>query len=138
MPKNPITIETLINAPLSKVWDYWNKPEHIDQWAFASDDWGAKAAENDLRVNGSFKTTMFAKDNSASFDFGGIYTAVQDQQLLEYDMDDGRHVKVEFKEMPEGVRVIETFDPESENSEELQKSGWQAILDNFKKHVESN
>ncbi len=104
-------------------------------WAFASDDWEAPAAENDLCVGGKFKTTMAAKDKSKSFDFAGIYTTVTKYKLIEYDMTDGRHVKIVFTETPDGVKVTETFDPEQENTEELQRSGWQAILDNFKKYI---
>ena len=139
-----ITVETTINAPMEKVWEYWNGPEHITKWAFASDDWEAPFAENDLRTGGKFKTTMAAKDKSASFDFNGIYTNVVPNSLIEYDMEKApneeksRHVKVEFKETPEGVKITETFDIEHENSEEMQRSGWQGILDNFKKHVENN
>ena len=137
--KNPITVQTTVRAPLSKVWEYWNKPEHITKWAFAQNDWEAPAAENDLRVGGKFKTVMAAKDKSASFDFAGTYTMVKEHERIEYDMDGAnRHVKNEFTETPEGVKVTTTFDPESENSEELQRSGWQAISDNFKKYVESN
>lgn len=138
MDKKAITVQTVVNAPMEKVWEYWNKPAHIVNWTFASDDWEAIAPENDVRVGGKFKTTMAAKDKSASFDFTGIYTAVKDNQLIEYDMEDGRHVRVEFKQVPEGIKVIETFDPETENSEEKQRNGWQAILDNFKKYVEQN
>jgi uncharacterized protein YndB with AHSA1/START domain len=135
---NPITIETIIHAPIEKVWQYWNEPAHITQWAFASDDWEAPAAENDLRVGGKFKTVMAAKDKSSSFDFTGTYTAVKEHELIEYDMDgdDHRHVKNEFTIVPEGVKVTVTFDPEHENPEDMQRSGWQAILDNFKKHTE--
>jgi len=89
-------------------------------------------------VGGKFKTVMAAKDKSTSFDFTGMYTAVKENELIEYDMDDGRHVKTEFKETSEGVQVTSTFDPENENSLETQRSGWQAILDNFKKYVEAN
>jgi uncharacterized protein YndB with AHSA1/START domain len=135
MNKSPITVKVTIKAPISKVWEYWNQPEHVMKWAFASDDWEAPFAENDLRTGGKFKTTMAAKDKSASFDLIGVYTAVKEHQLIEYNMEDGRHVKVEFSSTPEGVIVTETFDPENENSEELQRNGWQAILDNFKKYV---
>jgi uncharacterized protein YndB with AHSA1/START domain len=137
MDQNAITVRTSVNAPIEKVWECWNKPEHIKRWAFASDDWEAPAAENDVQVGGKFKTVMAAKDKSASFDFAGTYTAVKEHELIEYDMDDGRHVKVVFEETPEGVRVTETFDPENENPEEVQRNGWQAILGNFKKYVES-
>jgi uncharacterized protein YndB with AHSA1/START domain len=137
MDQNAITVRTSVNAPIEKVWECWNKPEHIKRWAFASDDWEAPAAENDVQVGGKFKTVMAAKDKSASFDFAGTYTAVKEHELIEYDMDDGRHVKVVFEETPEGVRVTETFDPENENPEEVQRSGWKLILENFKKYVES-
>ena len=132
-----ITVQTLVNAPLQKVWDSWTKPERITKWCFASDDWEAPAAENDLRVDGRFSTTMAAKDKSMSFDFGGVYTAVQEHAVIEYTMDDGRTVKVTFTETPEGVQVTESFDPESENSEEMQRAGWQSIMDNFKKYTET-
>jgi uncharacterized protein YndB with AHSA1/START domain len=137
---NKITVETIINAPIEKVWEYWNNPEDIKKWAFASDDWEAPEAENDLKVGGRFKTTMAAKDGSESFDIRGTYTVVEEHKLIEYDMDgeDRRHVKIEFDATPEGVKVIETFDPENENSEEMQRGGWQAILDNFKKYAEGS
>ena len=138
MKRNPNTIQTTVSAPMSKVWESWNNPKHIMHWAFASDDWEAFAAENYLRVGGKFKTTMAAKDKSESFDFTGTYSVVKEHQLIEYDMGDGRQVKIEFTELPEGVKITETFDPENENPEEMQRSGWQAILDNFKKYVESN
>jgi uncharacterized protein YndB with AHSA1/START domain len=137
MDKNTITVQTTVNAPLLKVWECWNQPEHIMNWDFASDDWEAPAAENDLRVGGELKVTMGAKDKSASFELIGTYTDMKEHELIEYDLSDGRHVKIEFLETPEGVHVIETFDPENENSMELQRAGWQAILDNFKKYVES-
>jgi uncharacterized protein YndB with AHSA1/START domain len=135
--QSPITVQSIINSPLEKVWEFWNKPEHIMNWAFASDDWEAPHAENDVRIGGKFTTTMAAKDKSASFDFAGIYTNVKNNELIEYDMSDGRHVKVEFAELPEGVQVTETFDPENENPPEMQRSGWQSILENFKKYTES-
>jgi uncharacterized protein YndB with AHSA1/START domain len=135
--RNEITVQTVVKAPVAKVWECWNKPEHITGWAFASDDWEAPAAENDLRVGGKFKTTMAAKDKSESFDFTGMYTAVKENELIEYDMDDGRQVRVEFTEFPEGIRITESFEPENQYPEEMQRSGWQAILDNFKKYVEN-
>ena len=136
--KETITVQTVVNAPIAKVWECWSKPEHITGWVFASDDWEAPVAENDLRVRGKFKTVMAAKDKSAAFDFTGTYTAVKENELIEYDMDHGRHVKVLFEDTPSGVKVTETFDPENENSKEMQRSGWQAILDNFKKYAESH
>lgn len=135
---NKITVETIVNASLEQVWAKWNEPAHITKWAFASDDWEAPRAENDLRTGGKFTTRMAAKDGSAAFDFGGIYTTVEPMTVIEYDMTDTRHVAVQFTPLPNGTKVTETFDPETENSEEQQRSGWQAILDNFKKYVEGN
>lgn len=133
-----ITVETTVTAPLPKVWEFWTKPEHIVNWSFATDDWEAPAAENDLRVGGTFRTVMSAKDKSASFDFAGVYTNVVENSVIEYDMSDGRHVKIVFTETPSGITVTTTFDPENENPAELQRSGWQAIADNFKKYVEAS
>jgi len=133
---NKITIETTVNAPIDKVWDCWTLPEHITEWSFATDDWEAPSAENDLRVGGKFKTTMAAKDKSASFDFVGTYSSVEKNSKIEYDLEDGRHVVIMFTDTPEGIKVTETFDPESENSEQAQRSGWQGFLNNFKKYVE--
>jgi uncharacterized protein YndB with AHSA1/START domain len=138
MNKRTITVETIVKKPIEKVWEYWSMPEHIVHWAFAADDWEAPAAERDLRVGGKFKTTMAAKDKTARFDITGMYTAVKEYELIEYDMDDGRHVKEEFIQVPEGVKVVVTFDPENENPEEMQRAGWQAISDNFKKYAESH
>lgn len=136
--ENAITVQTVVNAPVEKVWECWNRPEHITGWAFASDDWEAPAAENDLRVGGRFKTRMAAKDKSAGFDFGGVYTDVKEHRLIEYKMDDGRRVKVEFAKLPKGVQVTETFEPENTFPKEMQRSGWQTILENFKKYAETS
>ncbi len=133
-----ITVTTSVNVPVQKVWDYWSKPEHITKWCQASDDWHAPFAENDLKTGGKFKTTMAAKDGSFSFDFGGIYTNVQEHKHIEYKMDDGRGVEVTFAAKGNTTEITETFDPENMNSLEMQKSGWQAILDNFKKYTEQN
>jgi uncharacterized protein YndB with AHSA1/START domain len=136
MDQKPITVQTTVNAPIEKVWEYWSAPEHIVGWAFASDDWEARDPENDLRAGGKFKTHMAAKDGSAGFDFAGVYTAVREHELIAYDLDDGRHVDTEFTQLPEGVEVKQTFDPEDENPPDFQRSGWQAFLDNFKKYAE--
>lgn len=137
MQTQPISIQTHISAPVSKVWDCWVDPQHITNWAFASEDWEAPSAENDVRIGGKFKTVMAAKDKSASFDFTGEYTMVEEHAHIAYDMVDGRHVDIVFKQTPEGTEVVQTFDPEEENSREMQKNGWQSILDNFKAYVES-
>lgn len=137
MPSQPLTVQTTINAPLARVWEAWTQPQDIIKWAFASEDWEAPTAQNDVRVGGTFKTVMAAKDKSASFDFAGTYTAVTQHELIEYDMTDGRHVKITFAETPDGTHITETFDPEDENPADMQRAGWQSILDNFKAYVEA-
>jgi uncharacterized protein YndB with AHSA1/START domain len=132
-----ITVQTLIDAPVSKVWTIFNAPEHITQWATASEDWHTPSSENDLRVGGSFRSTMAAKDGSFSFEFGGVYTKVDPEQYIEYNMSDGRNVSVTFTEEGDSTSVVEVFDAESTNPIEMQQFGWQAILNNLKKHVES-
>lgn len=131
-----IGITAWIKAPIEKVWEYYTKPEHITQWAFASDDWEAPYAENDVKVGGKFKTTMAAKSKSEKFDFQGVYTQVKEHELLAYTMEDGRKVTVTFTKGKKSVQVTIVFEMEHENSRELQRTGWQAILNNFKKHVE--
>jgi len=132
-----ITVETVVAASLERVWEAWNTPADIVAWNFASDDWRCPSARVDLRVGGTFGTRMEAKDGSFGFDFNGTYTAVDAPHRLEYAMEDGRTVQVTFAPDAEGVRVSESFDAEDQNSAELQRSGWQAILENFRRHVES-
>lgn len=133
-----ITVETIVKAPLEKVWRAWTEPEQITKWCQASSDWHAPRAENDLRVGGKFLTRMEAKDGSAGFDFTGTYTAAEPMKHIAYAMEDGRQVEIIFAESPDGVHITETFDPEHENPLEMQRAGWQAILENFRGYVESS
>lgn len=132
-----ITVETHVNAPLETVWASWNQPEHIQNWCQASPDWHAPHAENDLRVGGNFKTVMAAKDGSFSFDFGGVYDVVVMHERIAYTMADGRKAIITFSEKEGGVAIVESFDPETQNPEEMQQQGWQAILNSFKAYTES-
>jgi uncharacterized protein YndB with AHSA1/START domain len=132
-----ITIEKVVKAKLNKVWDAWNNPADINQWNSAQDDWHTTGSSVDLRDGGKFKSRMEAKDGSEGFDFEGTYTRVVPQKTIEYKMGDDREVKVEFVERADGVLVKETFDAENENPAEVQRAGWQAILDNFGRHVEA-
>jgi uncharacterized protein YndB with AHSA1/START domain len=132
-----ITVETAIKAKLNDVWNAWNNPADIKQWNSASDDWHTTQSTVDLREGGKFASRMEARDGSEGFDFEGTYTRVVPQKTIEYRMGDGREVKVEFAERAGSVVVKETFDAETENTPELQRQGWQAILDNFRRHVES-
>lgn len=134
---NSITVRISTKESLEKVWDYFTQPKHIINWCFASDDWHAPKAENDLKVGGTFSTTMAAKDGSMSFEFGGIYDEVIPLKKYSYAMGDGRKVTVKFDILDGTVILTENFDPENENSIELQRGGWQAILDNFKKYLEN-
>jgi uncharacterized protein YndB with AHSA1/START domain len=131
-----ITVSTTIAAPLDRVWQAYTTPEDIRAWNAASPDWHTTAASVDLRVGGHFSSRMEARDGSMGFDFAGVYTEVVPQQRLAYDFGD-RHATVSFTPGPEGVTVSVSFDPETNFSEEQQRAGWQAILDNFKRHVES-
>jgi uncharacterized protein YndB with AHSA1/START domain len=134
---NMITISVTITASIEKVWNYWTLPEHITNWTFASDDWHSPKATNDLQVKGKFYTRMEAKDGSFGFDFEGVYTHIEMYKFIEYVMADGRMVKISFTTEGANTLVTESFDPENENSRELQQQGWQAILNNFKKYVEA-
>jgi uncharacterized protein YndB with AHSA1/START domain len=133
-----ITVSVKIDAPVEKVWNYFTQPEHIVKWNFASDDWHSPSAENDLTVNGLFKYNMAAKDGSFSFDFWGNYTQIETHKTIAYTMGDGRKAILHFTENNNETEIVEMFDPESQNPEEMQQMGWQAILNNFKKYVEQN
>ncbi|MBK0401538.1 SRPBCC family protein [Adhaeribacter sp. BT258] len=136
--KTSITVETTVNAPVEKVWQFWTAPEHITQWNSASEDWHTPSAENDPRTGGKFKSRMEAKDGSVGFDFEGVYDEVKPNELIAYAMPDGRKVKITFAGNGHETKVTETFDAEGTHSDEMQRAGWQAILDNFKKYVEAN
>ena len=135
--KTVITVASEINAPVAKVWEYWTNPDHITKWNFAADDWHSPWAKNDLRVGGSFSARMEAKDGSFGFDFGGTYDAIKENEYIEYTLGDGRKVKVFFQSKGDSTTVTESFEAETTHSEDMQKTGWQAIMDNFKKYVES-
>lgn len=136
--KTAITVATTVKAPVEKVWKYWTEPAHITNWCAASDDWHAPAAENDLREGGTFNTTMAAKDGSTSFDFNGVYSLVKAHQAIAYDLADGRKVSITFTGRDGETAISETFEAEDTFPLDMQRDGWQAILDNFKKYVESN
>ena len=136
--KTVITIENNVNAPVEKVWQYWNSPEHIVKWAHASDDWHTTKSENDVREGGKFSSRMEAKDGSFGFDFAGVYDAVKKNELISFVLGDGRKVVVEFRPEGKGTYITESFEAEETNSIEMQRGGWQAILDNFKKYAEAN
>lgn len=135
--KVTITVEAFINAPLHTVWECWTAPQHIIHWNFASDDWHAPKAENDLRSGGTFSSRMEAKDGSYGFDFEGVYDDVETNQLIAYTLGDGRTVRIKFTDTGNETHVAETFEPETVNSHDLQRDGWQAILNNFKKYTEA-
>jgi uncharacterized protein YndB with AHSA1/START domain len=140
---NKIQIEIIVKGDLKKVWRFWNEPELIKSWAFASDDWECPYAENNLVVGGTFVTRMSAKDKSVAFDFSGTYTEVKEYEKIRYVLSNNindssaRTCEVTFSDMGDGrVKVTEVFDPENQHSEEMQRNGWQSILNNFKKAVE--
>lgn len=138
MSKTKITIEATIEADSKKVWNCWTEPDHITQWNFASDDWHCPRAENDLRVGGKYLARMEAKDGSFGFDFETIYDEVIDQRKIAYTMQDGRQAITTFEDLAGKTKVTTVFDAETQNPVEMQRGGWQSILNNFKKHVESS
>jgi uncharacterized protein YndB with AHSA1/START domain len=136
--KPVITVATTVNASVQKVWAYYTQPQHITQWNQASPDWHCPKAENDLRIGGKFSSTMAAKDGSFSFDFWGIYDDILENELMMYTMGDGRKATISFASNGDVTEVVTNFEPEQENSLELQQGGWQAILDSFKNYTETN
>lgn len=137
MSKPIIKIEAIVNKPINTVWECWTKPEHITKWCFASDEWHAPSSNSDFKVGGKLNTRMEAKDGSFGFDFWGIYDEITPNEKLAITMGDGRKWDTYFTVVDGGVKVIEEFEAESENPIEMQQTGWQMILNNFKKHVKS-
>jgi uncharacterized protein YndB with AHSA1/START domain len=138
MTANAISIEASVKATLSKAGEYYTQPEHITKWNFASDDWQCPSASNDMRVGGKYHARMEAKDGSFGFDFDLIYEEIRDKEGFTYTMADGRQAKVDFSTNGEETKVSLVFDPESINPIEMQRGGWQAILNNYKKYTEAN
>lgn len=134
----PITIETTVKASPEKAWKIWNTAADIIKWCTPSPEWHTPSAENDLRVGGTYKARMEAKDGSMGFDFGAVYDEVTPNKHFAYTIADGRKVVVDF--IPEGnqTKIVQTFDPETQNPVEFQRAGWQAILDNYKAYVDAN
>ncbi|MEQ8993955.1 MAG: SRPBCC family protein [Pseudomonadales bacterium] len=132
-----ISVETVVTAPVARVWEAFTTPTDIVQWNFASDDWCCPNAEVDLRVGGVHKARMEAKDGSFGFDFEGVYKEVIPNRAITLAMSDGRKARTTFEPAGTSTRVMTVFDAETENSVDVQRDGWQAILDNFKRHVES-
>jgi uncharacterized protein YndB with AHSA1/START domain len=134
--KKPITVQTSVRATEEEAWKAFTDPKHITQWNFASDDWCCPAAENDAVSGGRFSWRMEAKDGSTGFDFEGVYDEVVPKKRIAYRLGDGREVRITFETDGENVLIRESFEAEGTNSDELQRAGWQAILDNFKRYVE--
>ena len=133
-----ITVETIVAAPVDKVWQYFTLPEHIIHWNNASADWHTPRAENDLRVGGKFISRMEAKNGSFGFDYSGVYDVVEAHKAIDYTLGDDRKVKIQFVEEGGNTKVTEQFEAEITNPVEMQQTGWQAILNNFKTYVETH
>ena len=133
----PITIDTLVAAPVARAWEVYTDPDHITQWNFADPSWHCPRAANDLRVGGRLESRMEARDGSMGFDFVGIYEDVAPQERLVYLLEDGRRVETTFAAEGDGTRVTTVFDAEGQNSEEMQRQGWQAILDSYRARAEA-
>ena len=137
MAAQAVTVQSIVAAPLEKVWRAYTTPDDIKQWNAASEDWHTPSATVDLREGGAFSSRMEARDGSMGFDFAGTYTRIETHRLIEYDFGD-RHARVEFTPGEDGVRITVTFDAESEHPIDVQRDGWQSILDNFKRYVEGS
>lgn len=137
MKTTKITISETIAANIHKTWDFFTKPEHITKWNFASDDWHCPEAENNLKPGGCYHARMEAKDGSFGFDFEAVYDEVVDQQKIIYTMTDSRQATTLFEKIDGKTKVTTTFEAETENPVDMQRDGWQAILNNFKKYVEA-
>lgn len=137
MSKTKITVETTVQASPQQVWECWTKPEHIVHWNHASDDWHCPAAVNDLRPGGRFSYTMASRDDRMRFDFEGEYRSIRPGESIAYTIADGREVTVGFFAEDTATRVVETFEAEHIHAPELQREGWQAILDNFRRYTEA-
>lgn len=138
MDTTKITIQAVVAADRQKVWDRYTQPEHITKWNFATDTWHCPAASNDMRVGGKYLARMEAKDGSFAFDFEAVYNEIVDGEKFTYTMPDNREIQVTFEQTDDKTLVTVTFDPENENPVDLQRSGWQSILDNFRKYAEGN
>lgn len=135
---NKITVSAIVNADLKKVWDDYTNPVHITKWNFADPSWHCPSASNDMRKGGKYSARMEAKDGSFGFDFEATYDEIIEGEKFTYTIADGRQATVTFKNDGGKTEVKVTFDPEGQNPAEMQKNGWQAILDNFKKYAETN
>ncbi len=137
MKPERIMVQATINADRNKVWNYYTNPEHITKWNFADPGWHCPSAENDMKIGGKYRVRMEAKDGSFGFDFEAIYTEIIDGEQFTYEFG-GRTATVKLNKINSQTEIIVTFDPEIENPIEMQKSGWQAILNNFKNYTEKN
>ena len=131
-----IQIEAIVFATPQEVWAYWTQPHHIIQWNFASDDWKCPMASNDLRVGGKYSARMEAKDGSFGFDFEAHYDEVSEHRRLTYTLGDGRQVTTSFEDQVDRTKVTTIFEAETSNPVDMQKTGWQSILNNFKSYAE--
>lgn len=138
MKPEKIIISANVNAKIEKIWQYYNQAQHIVNWNFASDDWCCPKVESDFKAGGKYVARMEAKDGSFGFDFEAVFDDIREPEWVAYTMGDGREAEIEFKEEGEITLVKISFDPEQTNSRELQQNGWQAILNNFKKYVETH
>lgn len=138
MTRTKITIKATVSTDSKKAWNYYTLPVHITQWNFASDTWHCPAASNDLKVGGKYVARMEAKDGSFGFDFEAVYNEIIENKKIAYTMADGRRATVDFHPYNNQTEITVTFEAEDQNQVEMQREGWQAILNNFKSYTENN
>ena len=136
--KTQIAIQTTVNIPFEEAWKFYTLPEHITGWNFAHPSWHCPSASNDLQVGGKYHARMEARDGSFGFDFVGVYSLIEPYSQLTYTLEDGRTVNIRFNQIGDATTIEILFDPENENPIELQRDGWQAILNNYRAYAESN
>ena len=134
-----ITIEANVKAPVGKAYQIWTSPADIVKWSTPSPEWHTPRAEHDLTEGGKFNYRMEAKDGSFGFDFGGVFDVLKKDELIEYTIGDGRKVEIHFNKKGDNeTHIVQTFEAEGQNPVEMQRAGWQAILDSFKNYTENN
>ncbi|EON74846.1 hypothetical protein ADIS_4678 [Lunatimonas lonarensis] len=138
MTTEKITILTAVNAKIEKVWQYYNQAQHIIHWNFATDEWCCPKVETDFIEGGKYLARMEAKDGSFGFDFEAVFDEIREPEWVAYTMGDGPRAEIEFREEGEKTVVKISFDPDQSHSREMQRDGWQAILNNFKKYAETH
>lgn len=132
---DPITVEAHVPVPPEQAWAAYTDAKAVTRWNFASSDWCCPSAQIDLRVGGRHVARMEAKNGSMGFDFEGTYEEVDAPSALTLRLDDGRCARTTFEPEGGGTCVRTKFEADATQPAEMQRDGWQAILDNYATYV---